>query len=105
MSYWAAHAHTGAPSRGHEGREVEWAAWNDADAAPKLLVLDTAADGGVRMSSERVTHASLKQAVLDERGFVTPGLHATLYRGLFSGSAFRDEEYQRLGGKAKESAR
>ena len=104
MSYWAAHAQTGAPGRGQDGREIEWTAWHEPDGEAKLLLLDTPADGGVRMSSERVTHASLKQAVLEESRFETPGLHAQLYRGLFSGSAFRDEEYRRLGGKPKESA-
>jgi hypothetical protein len=70
-----------------------------------LLVLDTASDGGIRMSAERVTHASLKQAVLEESGFESAGLHAQLYRGLFTGSAFREEEYRRLGGKPKQPER
>jgi para-nitrobenzyl esterase len=101
MSYWAEHAYTGAPGRGRDGREVEWTAWNDADGEPKLMLLDTAADGGVRMSPERVSHASLKQAVLNERGFEQHELHAQLYRGLFRGIDFSDDEYRALGGDAK----
>jgi para-nitrobenzyl esterase len=86
MSYWAAHAYTGSPGRGRDGREIEWTAWNDADGEPKLMLFDTAADGGVRMSTEWISHAALKQAVLNERGFADQKLHARLYRGLFGDS-------------------
>jgi para-nitrobenzyl esterase len=103
MSYWAEHAYAGAPGRGREGRELEWTRWDAREGAPKLIVLDTEADGGIRMSPERVTHESLREALLNETGFETPGLHAQLYRGLFSGSAFREEEYRRLGGKPRAS--
>jgi para-nitrobenzyl esterase len=102
QSYWAEFAHGGAPGRGRDGSELAWDAWNDAEdaeAAPKCLLLDTAADGGVRMSTERVTSESLKRAVLSERGFERPQLHAQLYRALFRGSAFRADEYQSVGGK------
>jgi para-nitrobenzyl esterase len=104
MSYWAQHAYAGAPGRGRDGHEVEWFAWDDREGAAKMMVLDTAADGGVRMSSELVTQESLKQAVLNERGFQTPGLHALLYRGLFQGAAFRADEYQRINDKPKDSS-
>ena len=96
MSYWAQHAYAGAPGRGREGSEVEWLAFNDRAEEPCLLLLDTAADGGVRMCSERVDRSSLRAAVLEENGFVNKGLHAQLYRGLFQGSGFDEAEYQRL---------
>jgi para-nitrobenzyl esterase len=102
MSYWAQHAHAGAPGRGRDGREVEWSAWDEREGAAKMMLLDTAADGGVRMSAEFVTQETLKRAVLNERGFETPGLHALLYRGLFQGAAFRADEYERIHGKPKE---
>jgi para-nitrobenzyl esterase len=105
MSYWAEHAHRGAPARGCEGREVEWTAWNDAEGAPKLMVFDTAADGGVRMSADWISRAALKQAVLSERGFAHKELHAQLYRGLFRGVDFRDDEYRMLGGEPKPGIR
>jgi len=98
MSYWAEHAYTGSPGKGRDGSEVAWTPWRDAEAEPKLLVLDTAADGGVRMSSERVHHGALKQAVLQERGFTSKHLHARLYRGLFENNGFQEEEYLRLRG-------
>jgi para-nitrobenzyl esterase len=99
MSYWAEHAYTGAPGRGRDGREVAWTPWQDKDGDPKMMVFDTAADGGVRMSGEWVSRAALKRAVLQERGFSSKQLHARLYRGLFEGSDFRDEEYRELRGE------
>ena len=53
MSYWAQFAYTGDPERGRDGSLPRWKAWDprrpDAD---KFIVLDTAGDGGIRMSSE-----------------------------------------------------
>jgi para-nitrobenzyl esterase len=100
MSYWAEHAYSGAPGRGRDGREVAWTAWSDAEDQPKLMILDSAADGGVRMSTESITAAAIKSAVLEERGFEQPELHARLYRELFaSGRAFDEAEYQKLLGR------
>lgn len=96
MSYWAEHAYHGSPGTGRDGREVEWTAWDDRAREPKQLVLDTAADGGVRMSSECVSHQTLKRAVLDERGFTRKELHAQLYRGLFRDLDWSEEDYRAL---------
>jgi para-nitrobenzyl esterase len=64
MSYWAQFAATGAPGRGRDGKLPEWAPWDDsAPAAPKYLVLDTDAGGGIRMASETVTREQLLAAV------------------------------------------
>ncbi|MBI3782498.1 MAG: carboxylesterase family protein [Deltaproteobacteria bacterium] len=60
MSYWAEFAYHGAPGRGRDSKLPEWTAWDSsAAAAPKFMVLDTDSGGGVRMSSESVTRASL----------------------------------------------
>jgi para-nitrobenzyl esterase len=83
MSYWAEHAYSGAPGRGRDRNEVEWTAWSDVDGEPKLMILDTAADGGVRMSAEWISHSSLERAVQNESGFSSKELQARLYRGLF----------------------
>jgi para-nitrobenzyl esterase len=99
MSYWAEHAYTGSPGSGRDGCEVPWTPWRDAAAEPKFMVLDTAADGGVRMSSERVDHETLKQAVLRERGFASQQLHGRLYRGLFENNGFSEDEYLKLRGE------
>ena len=104
MSYWAEHAYSGAPGRGRDGREASWTRWSDEDGQPKLMIFDTAADGGVRMSSEGITGPALKNAVLDERRFEQRALHARLYRALFQGRAFDEAEYRRLLGNAEASA-
>jgi para-nitrobenzyl esterase len=96
MSYWAQHAYAGTPGRGRDSSEVAWQPFNERADEPCLLLLDTAADGGVRMCSERIDRPGLRRAVVEETGFVNKGLHAQLYRGLFSGSGFDEAEYQRL---------
>ena len=70
MSWWANFAATGAPGRGRDGSLPEWQPWQ-ADAAargPTMMLLDTPAGGGTRMSTERVTRESLLQAMEAEPG-------------------------------------
>ena len=56
MSYWAEFAHSGSPGRGRAGDLLEWPAWDGASAeAPKYIVFDTPADGGLRLASETFT--------------------------------------------------
>jgi len=54
MSYWTEFARMGSPGRGREGELPNWTPWNVTPGAPKFAILDTAAGGGVRMSSESV---------------------------------------------------
>jgi para-nitrobenzyl esterase len=96
MSYWAQHAYSGSPGRGREGHEAAWTPWTNVDGELKLMILDTAADGGVRMSSEGITAPALKSAMLEERGFEQRDLHPRLYRELFQGRAFEETEYRKL---------
>jgi para-nitrobenzyl esterase len=59
-SYWVEFARNGAPGRGVDGSLPEWTPWDDTTPeSPRLLVLDTEADGGVRMSADQVTQAGL----------------------------------------------
>jgi para-nitrobenzyl esterase len=59
-SYWAQFAYAGDPGRGRSGVLPEWTAWDDSRAdAPRLMLFDTASDGGVRASSEVLTSAGL----------------------------------------------
>jgi len=62
QSYWAEFAYNGSPSRGRDGKLPKWSAWDPAQGASKLMILDTPAGGGLRMSSFEVT----KQEVLAE---------------------------------------
>ncbi len=56
MSYWAEFAWAGAPGRGRGGRLPEWQPWDEAGHVPgRFLVLDSVADGGVRMTRGKVT--------------------------------------------------
>jgi hypothetical protein len=64
MSYWAQHAYAGAPGRGRAGELPEWEPWRGAGDAGQLLVLDTAAGGGLRMSRETVRAQALADEVL-----------------------------------------
>ncbi len=60
MSYWTSFAYTGDPGRGRSGTLVPWTAWDATRAsAPKFLVFDTPADGGIRMSSNTITNERL----------------------------------------------
>ena len=62
QSYWAEFAYAGRPGRGRDGKLPEWSAWNPAQGQPKLMILDTPAGGGLRMSSTEVS----RDQVLDE---------------------------------------
>jgi para-nitrobenzyl esterase len=60
MSYWAAFAAAGDPGTGRRGELSRWSAWDgSAPGQPTFVVLDTPGDGGIRMSSEIVTKASV----------------------------------------------
>ena len=68
MSYWAQFAHTGDPGRGRDGGEVAWTPWQNGAGDNRLLLLDTRADGGIRMSPLLVNHAAIaRQLAADER--------------------------------------
>jgi para-nitrobenzyl esterase len=105
MSYWAEFAYTGDPGKGRTGREVLWSGWQNGDANnPRLLVLDSAGDQGIRMSSERVTGDSLKAEFLSDRSFTDQQQYCEAYLNLFpddnSGSKenlFVAAEYASLG--------
>ncbi len=56
ISYWVQFATTGAPGQGRSGDLPEW------KPAPEFLVLDTDADGGLRMSGETLTEEEVLAA-------------------------------------------
>lgn len=63
MSYWTRFAVAGDPGRGHSGELPLWSAWDPAPGAPKFMVLDTDAGGGLAMSPQAVTEASVLAGV------------------------------------------
>ncbi|MEX2131408.1 MAG: hypothetical protein WD772_07960, partial [Pseudohongiellaceae bacterium] len=96
MSYWANFAYTGNPGRGRDGSLLEWQAWQNGDGAPKMVILDSDAGGGVRMSADEMTLASLKAEFLAET-FDDVGNRCLSYRNTFSGRGFDRDEYLGLG--------
>jgi para-nitrobenzyl esterase len=99
MSYWAEFAHAGAPGRGRGGDLSEWRAWDDSSpAAPKFLVFDTAAGGGVRMSSESVSASGVLAAVDEDPRLPTQREKCAIYRQLADFSrGFTREQYAHAG--------
>jgi len=63
MSYWGRFAHAGDPGRGAEGTLPAWRPWGPIDSGPGFLVLDTGADGGIRMSDAEESLPALVQAI------------------------------------------
>jgi para-nitrobenzyl esterase len=57
MGYWAEFARYGAPRRGGGEAQPEWLPWSTGDWAPKFLVFDTAAGGGIRAAADDVSVA------------------------------------------------
>jgi para-nitrobenzyl esterase len=98
MSYWANFAYTGSPGRGRDGREIEWTGWkNSAETNKRLLILDSVADGGIRMSSMRLTREGMRNRILNDTSFTDQAAHCRTYRQLFSDDDFRQGEYATLG--------
>ena len=83
MGYWAEFARNGDPGRGGDASGVEWAAWDPSSpAAPKYLVLDTAAGGGIRMSSETVTVDGLREAIAADPRLADPRTRCSVWHDL-----------------------
>ena len=98
MSYWAHFAYTGSPGRGRDGREIEWTGWkNGAETNKRLLILDSRIDGGIRMSSLRLTPEGMRERILNDQSFADQASHCQAYRQLFTGDDFLQSEYETLG--------
>ena len=83
MGYWAAFARTGKPGRGGNDAGVEWLAWDaSSPSAPKYLVLDTDAGGGVRMSADAVTVDRLRAELNTDPRFTNPQDRCTVWHEL-----------------------
>ena len=85
-NYWAEFAYSGDPSKGSDGKGVKWTPWNSVNPnADKYLVLDTEADGGIRMTNKVVTLASIEKDLLSDTRLPKPkdkcSVFAVLVRG------------------------
>ena len=103
MSYWANFAYTGNPGKGRNNDLPEWNAWGSQPE--QLMVLDTAADGGLRMSDEKIVISDIKQQLLNDQEHYFQEQLCELYTQLFyialdrfhSRDAFSEEEYENFG--------
>jgi para-nitrobenzyl esterase len=69
MAYWAEFARSGRPGRGAAGALPEWKPWRaDGAEGETLMLLDTPADGGVRMSDEVLTLADVAAELAEAPG-------------------------------------
>jgi para-nitrobenzyl esterase len=67
-SYWTQLAATGDPGRGQAGDLPHWTAWETQGDAPKFMIFDSRAGGGLRMSGEaQTTKALLAEVPSDPR--------------------------------------
>jgi len=93
-SYWSEFAHNGDPGRGRDGNETHWLAWGTN--GKHSIILDTPEDQGIYMDDERVTIASVKQALAADSGFSDPVDQCAVYANNFRGEHFEQAEFEAL---------
>ncbi len=79
-SYWTHFAATGDPARGRGGDLPTWLPWSPEPDAPHTLILDSARDGGVRMSPEALDRATLLARVRGDPRLADPATRCEVYR-------------------------
>ena len=62
------------------------------------MVFDTEIDQGIRMESDLITTADLKQRLLADTTYSSQSEHCEAYKRLFTGDQFDLQEYRSLGG-------
>jgi para-nitrobenzyl esterase len=99
MSYWTEFAYSGLPGRGRDGRQPEWTPWDGADnAETRFIVLDTAAGGGLRMSSGALTRPSVLNALASDPRLPAPYDRCAILREMAEWSlGLSKEEYAEIG--------
>jgi len=95
MEYWANFARTGKPG---SAAGVEWLAWDPSSpTAPKYVVLDTPAGGGIRMAHETQTVQSVLDAVATDPRLVDARARCVVYHDLAQWArGLRRAEYDAL---------
>lgn len=81
MSYWAEFAATGNPGTGRSAAGTPWLPWSADVAAPRMMVFDTPAGGGLRMLPSNVTRDTVVAAMQAER--LADADHCRLFRATF----------------------
>ena len=98
MSYWAQFAYTGDPGSGRSGALPRWLAWDpSAPDAPKFLVLDSQAGGGIRMSSDTLSVEGLVARIQADPSFDDESERCALLASLAERTpGFTRESYTRI---------
>lgn len=97
MSYWAQFAYTGDPGRGRGEDLPRWHAWSAENPASRYLVLDTQADGGIRMDGALVTMPELKARLLADTAWAEASTHCILFAQMFWQTELWDQgQYESL---------
>ncbi len=100
-SYWTQFAYTGDPGRGREGDLPHWTAWQNGPSAPRYILLDTEAGGGLRMASETVTKAGVLAQLATDTRFQSAEERCVVYRGFVQFSdAMTAADYEEVDGGA-----
>ncbi len=90
MSYWAEFAYSGNPSQGRDDTEVEWTPFGENDQT--TIILDTDADGGIRMIGEVVTYESVRDELVNDQTFNDNDLRCRTYIRNFRGTPVYSED-------------
>ena len=97
MSYWAEFARAGVPGTGRAGELPRWPAWGGAGKdAPTFVVLDTPADGGMRLSSDVMTKPRVIAEIEADPRMPTAAAKCERFRELAALALLAPDEYARL---------
>jgi len=95
MSYWTEFARSGDPGRGRAQELPQWGAWSLQE--PRFMLLDTEADGGLRMQAGRLEVADVVTGVEQDPRLRGPAERCALLRELVRRSSrLVPEDYPRL---------
>jgi para-nitrobenzyl esterase len=95
-AYWGRFAHTGDPGRGRAGDLPAWQPWSP-DAGPTFLVLDTPADGGIRMEDTALTQTEVLDRVAADPRFESAEERCAVYADYVRfGGALTARAYERI---------
>jgi len=100
MDYWAEFAYSGTPAAGRSGKQVDWHAWQQQ--GNNIMLLDSASDGGTRMSEVRTNVADIKSRLANDEILAKPEERCEAYAALFlhgyqTSHFWNRDEYNALG--------
>lgn len=94
MSYWAEFSAKGSPGTGSEGRLPDWPSWSSEQ--PRFTILDTEADGGLRVAKGRDTAEAIVATILADTSYETLGRRCDALASIYNWAplAFSVADYQ-----------